>query len=90
MNGTNGNKNTILKGKWRIKNMTIWNVSLIYYGNDKVRYTVLPYNLQGTIVSYLKHDKLKRLVVFLLNSRLTEKSARKYAEKKSKQHDIEW
>lgn len=70
--------------------MTIWNVSPIYYGDDKVRYTVLPYNLQGTIVSYLKHDKLKRLVVFLLNSRLTEKSARKYAEKKSKQHDIEW
>ena len=58
--------------------------SPIYYGDNKVRYTVLPYSLKETINSYLKHDKLRRLVAFLLNSRLTEKSARKYAEKKSK------
>lgn len=70
--------------------MTIWNVSLIYYGDDKVRYTVLPYSLKGTIISYLKHDRLKRLIAFLMNSRLTEKSARKYAKKKCKQHDIQW
>ena len=70
--------------------MTIWNVSPVYYGDNKVRYTVLPYSLKGTISSYLKHDKLRRLITFLLNSRLSEKSARKYAEKKSKQHDIEW
>lgn len=62
--------------------MTIWNVSPIYYGDNKVRYTVLPYSLKGTISNYLKHDKLRRLVTFLLNSRLSEKSARKYAEKK--------
>lgn len=70
--------------------MTIWNVSPVYYGDNKIRYTVLPYSLKGTINSYLKHDKLTRLINFLLNSRLSEKSARKYAEKKSKQHDIEW
>ena len=70
--------------------MTIWNVSPVYYGDNKVRYTVLPYSLKGTIGSYLKHDKLRRLITFLLNSRLCEKSARKYAEKKSKRHDIEW
>lgn len=70
--------------------MTIWNVSPIYYGDNKVRYTVLPYNLKGTISIYLKHDKLRRLISFLLNSRLSENSARKYAEKKSKQYDIEW
>lgn len=70
--------------------MTIWNVSPIYEGNNKVRYTVLPYSLKGTVISYLKHDRLKRLVTFLLNSRFTEKSARKYAKNKSKQHDIEW
>ena len=57
--------------------MTIWNVSPIYEGDNKVRYTVLPYSLKGTVISYLKHDRLKRLVTFLLNSRFTEKSARK-------------
>ena len=71
------------------KIMTIWNVSPIYYEDNKVRYTVLPYSLKGTISNYLKHDKLRRLITFLLNSRLSEKSARKYAEKKSKQHNIE-
>ena len=70
--------------------MTIWNVSPIYYEDDEIRYNVLPYSLKGTIISYLKHDRLKRLIAFLMNSRFTEKSARKYAEKKSKQHDIEW
>lgn len=70
--------------------MTIWNVSPIYYGNDKVRYTVLPYNLKGVIANYLKYDKMTRLFEFLKNSRFTEKSARKYAEKKSKHHDIQW
>ena len=62
--------------------MTIWNVSPIYYGDDKVRYTVLPYSLKGTIISYIRHDKVRRLFVFLMNSRLSEKSARRYAEKR--------
>lgn len=70
--------------------MTIWNVSPIYYGDNNVRYSVLPHNLKGVIVSYLKYDKVTRLFDFLKNSRFTEKSARKYAERKSKQHDIEW
>lgn len=61
--------------------MTIWNVSPIYYGDYKVRYTVLPYNLKGTVSSYLKYDKIRRLITFILNSRLSEKSARKYAER---------
>ena len=70
--------------------MTIWNVSPIYYGDDKVRYTVLPHSLKGIIISHLKYGKISRLFEFFKNSRFTEKSARKYAEKKSKQHDIEW
>ena len=70
--------------------MTIWNVSPIYYGGNDVRYRVLPYNLKGVIVSYLKYDKITRLFEFLKNSRFTEKSARKYADMRSKQHDIQW
>lgn len=70
--------------------MIIWNISPIYYGDDKVRYTVLPYNLKGVITSYLKYDKITRLFDFLKNSRFTEESARKYVDKKNKQHDIEW
>ena len=27
--------------------MTIWNVSPIYYGDNNVRYSVLPHNLKG-------------------------------------------
>ena len=45
--------------------MTIWNVSPIYYGGNDVRYSVLPYNLKGVIVSYLKYDKVTRLFEFL-------------------------
>lgn len=45
--------------------MTIWNVSPIYYGdNNNVRYSVLPHNLKGVIVSYLKYDKVTRLFEF--------------------------
>ncbi len=73
--------------------MTIWNVSPIYYDDNKIRYTVLPYNFSGTVKEYLRHGNkgdYKLLVEFLLNSRLSEKSARKYADYKMKQHDIIW
>ncbi len=73
--------------------MTIWNVSPIYYGDNKIRYTILPHDLIETVKEYLRHGNkgnYKRLVGFLLNSRLSEKSARKYADYKMKQHDIIW
>lgn len=68
--------------------MTIWNVSPIYYEDDKVKYTVLPYSLKGVITIYLKYDKVTQLFKFLKNSKFTEKSARKYANKKNRQYDI--
>lgn len=71
--------------------MTVWNVSPIYYGEDKVRYTVLPYNLLGVMKTYLKAPhSFRNIIIFLKNSRLSEKSARKYAEYKMKPADIKW
>ncbi len=73
--------------------MTIWNVSPIYYSDNKIRYTVLPHDLIKTVKEYLRHpnkNDFKRLLKFLLNSRLSEKSARKYADYKERQHDIIW
>ena len=70
--------------------MTIWNVSPILSTDNKVRYIVYPYNLKEIVIKYLKKDKVIQLFEFLKNSRFTEKSARKYADMRSKQHDIQW
>ncbi len=35
--------------------MTIWNVSPIYYGDNKIRYTILPHDLIGTVKEFLRH-----------------------------------
>ena len=73
--------------------MTVWNVKPIYYGDGKVRYTVLPHNLIKTAREYLDHPTkydFKLFVEFLVNCRFSEESARKYADYKSRQHDIEW
>lgn len=64
--------------------MTIWNVSPLYTKDDTVTYTVLPYDLAGTIRNYFKYNKPYKLIGFLKNSRLTEKSAQKYADTKMK------
>ena len=70
--------------------MTIWNVSPIYCGDNKISYIVLPYSLKVTVSTHFKYGIIKRLITFLLKSRLSEKSARKYAEKRNQQHDIDW
>lgn len=67
--------------------MTIWNVSAIYYGDNKVRFSVLPNDLKSIVYNYLKYDKVSRLIIFLINSRLTEKSARRYANRRLKKYN---
>ena len=69
--------------------MTIWNVSHVYNKKDKINYIVLPYNLKGTILVHLKYYNVIKLFKFLKNSRLTEKSAIKYANIKNKQYEKE-
>lgn len=66
--------------------MTIWSVEPVIYTDNSVRYKVLPYSLGGTI----KCMKMGQLVEFFKHSYFSEKKARKYAEYRNKQHDIQW
>lgn len=68
--------------------MRIWNVSPMYYKNsNKIKYIVLPYDLKIIITAYIKNDTIKNLFIFLFNCRFTEKSARKYANKKQEKYN---
>lgn len=71
--------------------MTIWNVSAIYGDDNKARYTAFPYSLKGVVTSYLglsKNRDFKGLFKFFKNSRLTEESAKKLANKKQKEASL--
>lgn len=73
--------------------MMVWNVKPVFDSTNKIKYTVLPYNLIDVAKAYLKHPtiyNIKFFVGFLKKCRFSEKSAKKYANYKSKQHDIEW
>lgn len=61
--------------------MTIWNVSSIYHKDNTISYIVLPYDLMGTISTYLKYGKLSDLFCFLKYCRIKRKSADKLVEK---------
>lgn len=73
--------------------MMVWNVKPVFDNTNKIKYTVLSYNLIEVAKAYLKHPtiyNIKFLLDFCKNCRLSEKSAKKYADYKSKKHDIEW
>lgn len=62
--------------------MTVYLVEKCYV-NEKIEYHILPYNLWGTIIVYLKYFKngLFWLLKFLWTCRLTEKGASKLKKK---------
>lgn len=64
--------------------MTIYTVLKRYDNTDNLYYDVSPFNLIGTISCYLKYYSLKELLSFLRMSRLSEKQAKKLAEKMNK------
>ena len=70
--------------------MIVWNVSAAYIDQEnKIKYVVLPYNLFGTIAAHIKyHTPFSVFWDFIKNSRLTKKSAMKYAEKRNNAYDI--
>lgn len=65
--------------------MTIWHVQKLYKDTGAY-YEVLPYALLSTVEDTLKmQNGIKQIVKFLINSRLTEKSAVKLANRKNSQ-----
>lgn len=64
--------------------MTIYTVLKHYDNTDNLCYDVSPFDLKGTISCYLKYYSLKELLSFLRMSRLSEKQAKKLAEKMNK------
>ena len=63
--------------------MTVWHVQRLYCG-DEPYYCVLPYNLKGTVEVTMQMEKgLIQTMKFLINSRLTEKTAEKLCKKKN-------
>lgn len=62
------------------KQMTIYHVTELYNGNEKL-FHVLPYDLKGTIHTYLRmRHGVYKLFQFLCNSRLTIEKARELKE----------
>ena len=72
-----------LVGRW--PNMTIWNIQRVYYGN-KPKYIILPYSLLGTIKAYLSCGKIKDLIRFLKESRLSGKTAQRIVNRLNKNY----
>lgn len=67
--------------------MTIYTVYAVlknYDNNDNLYYDVSPFNLIGTISCYLKYYSFTELLSFLKMNRLSEKQAKKLAEKMNK------
>ena len=65
--------------------MTIWHVQKLYKDTGAY-YEVLPYALISTLEDTLKMQKgIKQTVKFLVNSRLSEKSAIRLADRKNLQ-----
>lgn len=63
------------------KLMTLYIVLKHYDNNDNLYYDVSPFNLIGTISYYFKYHALKDLFLFFKMSRLSERQAKKLAEK---------
>lgn len=68
--------------------MTIYNVAPTFKTENTLTYTVLPYNLKGTIKTHLKYNGFKSLISFLKNCRLTKKSAEKLCKRKCSYRDL--
>ena len=65
--------------------MTIWHV-LKLYRDEEILFEVLPYDLFSTIKYTLKMENgITQTVRFLTNSRLSEQSAKRIADKKKLQ-----
>ena len=79
--------------------MTIYNVAKFYNGDDTVRYSVLPYNFNGTMSLYLGfnfkrmcpimrwypwYSRYTSLFDFAVHSRLTQKSAERLKKRLEK------
>lgn len=65
--------------------MTIWYVQKLYR-ETSVYYEVLPYALFSTVKDTLKmKDGIQQTIKFLVNSRLSEKSAEMLADRKNLQ-----
>lgn len=65
--------------------MTIWHVQKLYTDDD-VMFEVIPYNLFSVVKYTLKmKNGIVQAVKFLVNSRLSEKSARILSDKKQLQ-----
>ena len=65
--------------------MTIWHVQKLYTDTGAY-YEVLPYALVSTVKDTLRmKDGIKQTVKFLVNSRLSEKSAVRLADRKNLQ-----
>ena len=65
--------------------MTIWHVQKLYRETGSY-YEVLPYALFSTVKNTLKmKEGIKQTVKFLVNSRLSEKSAEMLADRKNLQ-----
>jgi hypothetical protein len=63
---------------------TVYAVLKNYDNNDNLYYDVSPFNLKCTISCYLKYYSFTELLSFLKMSRLSEKQAKKLAEKMNK------
>lgn len=62
--------------------VTIYAVLKAYDKDDAIYYQVLPYNLQGTIKCHFEFYRgFRSLIPFLVNCRLSEKSANKLKKK---------
>ena len=64
--------------------MTIYIELKHYDNNDNLYYDVSPFNLKGTISCYLNYYSFTELILLLKMSRLSEKQAKKLAEKMNK------
>lgn len=63
--------------------MTVWYVQKLYH-DDGCQYDVLPYDLWQTVKITMKMENgIKQTIKFLMNSRLREKSAMLFCEKKN-------
>ena len=64
--------------------VTAWHVQKLYRG-DECKYYVLPYDLLQTIKNTTKMESgIRQTMKFLVNSRLTEDTAKKLCAKKNR------
>ena len=66
--------------------MTIYHVHKCYRPDDTIHYIVSPYDLMGSITSFVELYGIKILFDFLKMSRFSEKRANQLANKMNKLH----